>query len=164
MSPTRPARAGPNLTRLIVVWLLSEHPLHGYQIKRIIGDPGLRSWFPIEFASIYSVLRFLEKAGYAKQIRTERLGRRPARRRYAITARGRDYFAELLREAWRRPSPLAQPIDVALAAMAELSDDDLRALLAERRSALLERLRDFDLTHRSAPASEMVERARMVTL
>ncbi len=163
MPPTQRPRAIPNLTRLVVLWLLAEHPLHGYQIKRVLSDPGLTHWFPIEFASIYSVLRFLERTGCARRIGTEREGRRPLRRRYAITPKGRDYFADLLRETWRRPSPVAQPVDVALAAMAELPDDEVRALLAERRDALAERLRHLDRAARSAPAREMVKRARAVT-
>ncbi len=163
MPPTRRQRAIPNLTRLVVLWLLVEHPLHGYQIKRVLSDPGLTYWFPIEFASIYSVLRFLERTGCARRVRTEREGRRPLRRRYAITPKGRGYFADLLREAWRRPSPVAQPVDVAVAAMSELPEDEVRALLAERRDALAERLRHLDRAARSAPAREMVERARAVT-
>ena len=44
------------LTRLLILWLLSERPLHGYKIKRALDEPGLRFWFPIEYAAIYSLL------------------------------------------------------------------------------------------------------------
>ena len=49
------------LIRLLVLWLLSEQPLHGYRIKRALDDEGLAFWFPVEFASIYSLLRTLVK-------------------------------------------------------------------------------------------------------
>jgi DNA-binding PadR family transcriptional regulator len=152
-----------NLSRLLVLWLLSEGPLHGYEIKRTLGDPGLRFWFAIEFGSIYSVLRFLKAKGYAKRIAVERDGRRPERTRYAITRRGRQYFADLLREAWRRPARTTQPIDVALAALPELAPDDVRTLAEERQATLVDRLRYLDRIHRSAPSPELVERARVLT-
>ncbi len=145
-----------------MLWLLSEHPLHGYEIKRILSDPGLQFWFPIEFASIYSVLRFLDKQGFAKTVAVERKGRRPERTRYAITAKGRRYFLELLRDAWRQPSRATQPIDLALAAQPELTDEELHTLLGERRGALLERLQQLRQIQRSAPSVDMVERAHVL--
>jgi DNA-binding PadR family transcriptional regulator/ADP-ribose pyrophosphatase YjhB (NUDIX family) len=152
-----------NLTRLVVLWLLSESRLHGYQIKRIISDPTLQFWFPIEYGSIYSVLRFLEKQGYAKSV-TERRGKRPERTRYAITPKGRQYFRQLLREAWSQPSLPTQPIDVALAARPELPEEDVPPLLAARRASLVDRLAFLDRARRSAPAPEMVDRARTTTM
>ncbi len=149
-----------NISRMLVLWLLSESPLHGYEIKRILSDPGVQFWFPIEFGSIYSVLRFLEKNGYTKRAAVEQQGRRPERTRYAITPRGRKHFADLLREAWRRPARMTQPIDVALAALPELPADEIRSLTAERRAALLARQQHLDGIHRSAPSPELVERAR----
>ncbi len=149
-----------NLTRLVILWLLSESRLHGYQIKRILDDTALEFWFPIEFASIYSVLRFLEKEGYAKRVAVERQGKRPERTRYATTAKGRRYFQQLLREAWRRPSTPAQPIDLALAARPELPEEEIPVLLSERRTLLHQRLAFLERIRRSAPAAEMVDRAR----
>jgi DNA-binding PadR family transcriptional regulator len=152
-----------NVTRLVILWLLSESPLHGYQVKRILGDPGLQFWFPIEFGSIYSVLRSLQKEGYARAVAIERAGNRPRRTRYAITPRGRTYFAALLRAAWRRPASPTQPVDLALAATPELPEEELPELLAARRAALIERLADIDRIRRSAPSAAMVERAKVLT-
>lgn len=152
-----------NVTRLVILWLLSESPLHGYQVKRILSDPGLQFWFPIEFGSIYSVLRSLAKEGYVREAAVERAGRRPRRTRYAITPRGRQYFAALLREAWRRPHSPTQPIDLALAARPELAEEELPEILAARREALQDRLGEIERIRRSAPSAEMVERARILT-
>lgn len=152
-----------NVTRLVILWLLSESSLHGYQVKRILSDPGLQFWFPIEFGSIYSVLRSLEKDGHTRKAAVERAGNRPRRTRYAITAKGRQYFAGLLREAWKQPGSLTQPVDLALAAMPELPEEELPDLLATRRAALRNRLAEIDRIRRSAPSAEMVERARVLT-
>src|ERR671936_1896132 len=97
------------LTRLLVLWLLSEQSLHGYRIKKILDDEGLRFWFPIEFGSIYAVLRSLVKGGYVEATAVEREGRRPQRTRYSITPMGRRHLSELLERAWRELSSPAEP-------------------------------------------------------
>jgi DNA-binding PadR family transcriptional regulator len=151
------------LTRLLILWLLAEGKLHGYRIKKILDDETLRFWFPIEYGSIYSVLRTLERHGQVRALEVEREGQRPARTRYEITREGREHLRELLRTAWRElPSP-AEPFQLALAARSELPEEDVRQLLAERRDALVERLASLDDLERGAPAPEMAERRRALT-
>jgi DNA-binding PadR family transcriptional regulator len=151
------------LTRLLILWLLSEGPLHGYRIKKILDDETLRFWFPVEYGSIYAVLRTLERHGYVKPLAVEREGQRPARTRYEITREGREHLRDLLRTAWRElPSP-AEPFQLALAARSELPVEEVEELLAERRDALRERLVHLDDLARSAPAPEMAERRRALT-
>src|SRR5919198_2209008 len=152
------------LTRLLILWLLSEQSLHGYRIKKILDDESLGFWFPIEFGSIYAVLRSLVKAGYVETAAVEQEGRRPQRTRYAITPAGRRHFAELLERAWRElPSP-ADPFALALAARSDLADERrVPELLGERVEALRERLSALDRIERSAPAREMADRQRALT-
>lgn len=157
------ARGGPPLTRLLILWLLSEGPLHGYRIKRILEDDSLRFWFPVEYASIYAVLRTLVKDGQVKIVAVEREGQRPERTRYAITRAGRKQFAELLAQTWREPPSPVEAMQLALAARAELSDDEIEELLGERVEALRGRLKTLDGLARSAPAPDMVERQRALT-
>jgi DNA-binding PadR family transcriptional regulator len=149
------------LTRLLILWLLSEQSLHGYRIKKILDDESLRFWFPVEFGSIYAVLRSLVRRGYVEAVAVEREGQRPERTRYAITPEGRRHLAELLERAWRElPSP-ADPFALALAARSDLADEQrVRELLVGRVAALRERLDRLDALERSAPALEMVERER----
>jgi DNA-binding PadR family transcriptional regulator len=151
------------LTRLLILWLLSEQSLHGYRIKKILDEESLRFWFPVEFGSIYAVLRSLTRAGYVKALAAEREGQRPERTRHAITPAGREHLAELLRRAWRElPSP-ADPVQLALAARSELEEEEVELLLRERAAGLRERLHLLDGVARSAPAPEMVERQRALT-
>jgi len=153
------------LSRMLVLWLLSEQPLHGYRIKRILDDEGLRFWFPIEFGSIYAVLRTLVKAGHVEAAAVEREGRRPERTRYAITPAGRRYLAELLERAWQElPSP-GDPFALALAARSDLEDEErVPELLQARMRALRARLARLDGLARAAPAPELVERQRALTV
>ena len=151
------------LTRLLILWLLSEGPLHGYRVKKILDDQSLSFWFPVEYASIYSVLKSLVKKGYVKVIAVERDGRRPERTRYAISPSGRKHLVELLAQAWRElPSP-ADPFQLALAARSELTVDQVNDLNAERIGALQARMGQLGELARSAPAPEMVERLVALT-
>lgn len=152
------------LTRLLILWLLSEGPLHGYRIKKILDDETLRFWFPVEYGSIYAVLRTLERHGFVKPLAVEREGQRPARTRYEITRDGREHLRELLRKAWRDlPSP-GEPFQLALAARSELPEAEVEQLLCERRDALGARIVQLDELAMSAPAPEMAERQRALTV
>jgi DNA-binding PadR family transcriptional regulator len=147
------------LTRILVLWLLSEGPLHGYRIRRILSDDAMGFWFAVEDASIYSMLRSLVREGNAREAEAEREGKR-SRRVYAITREGRAHLRELLRRAVRVPALGGDLLDAALAARAELDEEELPALLAARAEALRERLARLDALRRGAPDAAMVGRAR----
>jgi DNA-binding PadR family transcriptional regulator len=124
----------------------------------------LRFWFPIEFGSIYAVLRSLVKGGHVEAIAVEREGQRPERTRYAITREGRRHLAELLERAWRELSSPGDALALALAARSDLADERrVPELLAARIGALRERLTRLEELERAAPAREMVDRERALT-
>lgn len=156
-------REALNLTRLVILWLLSEGPLHGYRIKKILDDPALSFWFPVEYASIYSVLRTLVKSGYIEVVVVEQDGSRPQRTRYAMTRSGSRHFARLLERAWLDPPAVADPFQLALAARADVGEGRIPGLLAARADALHQRKAHLDSIARSAPAPEMVERQMALT-
>ena len=149
---------------MLVLWLLSEQSHHGYRIKKILDDEALRFWFPVEYASIYAVLRTLVRAGYVETVAVERDGQRPERTRYAITREGRRHLAELLERAWREVPPAGDPLALALAARLDLENESaVPRLLEKRLDALHARLERLDAIERSAPAAEMVDRQRALT-
>jgi len=150
-------------TRLVILWLLSEGPLHGYRIKRILDEGSLRFWFPIEIGSIYAVMRSLERGGFIEEERVERDGQRPERTRFRITKTGRAHFKDLLRKAWSEPEKQSEPIDLALAARSELEEGEIVQLLTEREQALRERLAEVAQMAPSAPASAIPDRIRRIT-
>ncbi len=86
-------------TRLVILGLLRERPLYGYEIKHIIEDH-MGDWTNIAFGSIYFALRKLSEEGFVEKIATEQEGGRPSRSVYQITETGRAEFARLLREVW----------------------------------------------------------------
>ena len=64
------------MLELAVLGLLSEQPLHGYELKKRLSET-LGPLWGISFGSLYPALRRLERSG---AIRGRRAGRRPARR------------------------------------------------------------------------------------
>ena len=151
------------LISLLVLWLLSEQPLHGYRIKRALDDEGLAFWFPVEFASIYSLLRTLVKQGHAEELGLEQEGARPERMLYRISRKGRAHYRDLLERAWGEPDSPGERVLVALAALPDLPADRLHAALLLRKRALTERLAQCTALASAAPEPAMVERTISLT-
>ena len=149
--------------KLLILWLLSEGPMHGYRIKRILDEDSLRFWFPVEVGSIYAVLMTLTKQGFLMQEAVEREGKRPERTVYKITQEGKQHYEELLRQAWSELPRMSDPVNAALAAMPDLPEEDLYSLLEQRAGALRDRLNTLYRLASSAPAPEMVDRMRALT-
>lgn len=146
------------MARLLVLWLLSEHAMHGYQIKKALSDNGIAFWFALEDASIYSVLRTLTKNGYAEELPREQSGRRPPRTKYRITRSGRRYYRGLLTEALARPTMPVAPIDVALAARGDLDPNVVSQSLAARTKSLQVLKAQMESARKAAPAAALVDR------
>ncbi len=146
------------VTRLLILWLLSEGPHHGYSLKAILTDRGFAPWFALEDASIYAMLRSLVKQGLAEVAGEERVGNRPARTRYRITPEGRRALAGELPVAMAATAQRPEPVHVALAAVDEFEPCGLRAGLAARREALVERRRHIRKRAPAAPSQLLARR------
>ncbi|MDJ0972698.1 MAG: PadR family transcriptional regulator [Kiloniellales bacterium] len=146
------------MTRLLILWLLAEGPLHGYRIQKILSDPGLAFWFRVEDASIYAMLRSLVKQGLARIQGEEREGQRPSRTVYRITPVGRKALRSELESGWRELEPSREVFVAALAASDELEAEEIRQLLAERRAVLRARRARLDRVARSAPSGLLARR------
>src|SRR5690606_1190419 len=78
----------------------------------------------------------MAKRGWISQSE-EREGNRPPRQVYAITPEGEEVFQRLLRENLSGYTPTRFTGDIGLAYADALSPQEVRALLGERRAALL---------------------------
>jgi DNA-binding PadR family transcriptional regulator len=108
------------MTRILILWLLSEQPLHGYRIKRILENDTYAFWFELEFTSIYSALRTLVKLEFIAETGLEQDGARPERMGYRITRSGRVHLQELLRKVWLSKPFAGDPFPMAIAGIAGL--------------------------------------------
>jgi DNA-binding PadR family transcriptional regulator len=93
--------------------LLSEKPMHPYEIEKVIVERDMRWWTAISMSSVYKLLRKLEKEG---RVRSEvRLNpRNLAQKVYTLTPAGRKALVVCVKQLvsdWTRP---IWPVDIAL--------------------------------------------------
>ena len=124
-------------TRLVILGLLRERPLYGYELKHIIEEH-MGDWTNIAFGSIYYALGKLAEEGFVEQIGVEQEGARPSRTVYQITETGRAEFLRLLREVWASFERQYFAIDVGLAFMSALPVQEVKQYLQQRVTMLEE--------------------------
>ena len=124
-------------TRLVILGLLRDRPLYGYEIKHIIEDH-MGDWTNIAFGSIYYALGKLSDEGYVEQVGVEQEGARPSRTVYQITETGRAEFLRLLREVWTSFEQQYFAMDVGLAFMNALPAEEVKQYLCQRVAMLEE--------------------------
>ncbi|MEP7024998.1 MAG: PadR family transcriptional regulator [Actinomycetota bacterium] len=87
-----------NLTRLMALGTLARHgQQHGHQRRRIAEITNVSEWGGVSVGALYRELRSMEAEGLVNAVRTEQIGRRPARTIYKITGEGSREL-EMLRE------------------------------------------------------------------
>jgi len=118
-------------TRLVILGLLRDQPLHGYEIKHIIEEH-MGDWTSIAFGSIYFALGKLSEEGMIEMVATEKEGNRPSRSIYQITEAGRAEFLRLLRDVWSGLEREYYAIDIGLAFMNALPAEEIKGYLYHR--------------------------------
>jgi DNA-binding PadR family transcriptional regulator len=127
-----------NLTRLMVLGTLARYgPQHGHQIRRLADLTGVGEWGGVSVGALYRELRAMEREGLVEALRTEQVGRRPARTVYAITADGGLELGGLRAHALAGIDPGPNALSVALIfALDDIDRDELRDVLRARRDRL----------------------------
>lgn len=135
----------PDLTpaELTLLGLLVEKPRHGYELEQVITDRGMREWTEIGFSSIYYLLTKLRERGLITEMDTRRSGRGKARRVFGPTADGQRACARSAEAAVAELRPVFPPILVGLANQPVIPPERLRAALAQRATALAEKVVDI---------------------
>ena len=126
-----------NPTRLFVLGALARHgPMYGHQIRRDARLDRTELWSEVRPGSLYGALHRMEDEGLVRTVRTEQDGNRPARTVYEITAEGRKELRTLRSEAFRQVGLRPDPVDLAVTMSDELSEEELRGLVEDRRRTL----------------------------
>lgn len=86
-----------NKTKFLILGLLSEEPLSGYEIKKIV-DMRFSFFWSESFGQIYPQLKKLNEEGLIKEMPLEESKNGKAIRKYAITDAGIDALKEWLKE------------------------------------------------------------------
>ena len=123
-----------NLSRLMVLGLLASHgPRHGHQIRRDAEGTNVSTWGGVNVGALYRELRLMEDEGLVEPVRTEQVGRRPARTVYQITGEGQRELAILREQAIRNLHPAPDALSVALLFGRVWDRAELLELLQARR-------------------------------
>ncbi len=127
-----------NLTRLMALGTLARYgPQHGHQIRRLADVTNVGEWGGVSVGALYRELRAMEREGLVELVRTEQVGRRPARTVYQITADGQLELAALRDQAIRPIEPASDALGVALTFAADgMEREQLRIALRARRDRL----------------------------
>jgi DNA-binding PadR family transcriptional regulator len=127
-----------NLTRLMALGVLARNgPSHGHHIRRVADVTNVGEWGGVSVGALYRELRAMEREGLVEATRTERVGNRPERTVYAITAEGQLELTTLREQAIRPLGSGPDPLGVALLFAADGMDpEELRRTLRARRDML----------------------------
>jgi len=119
----------------MVLGTLAQHgPRHGHEIRRIAEVTNVGEWGGVSVGALYRELRTMEGEGLVEAVRTEQVGRRPARTVYAITREGQLELAMLREQAIKGIHWWPDPLGVALSfASAGTDRDELASWLRSRR-------------------------------
>lgn len=143
-------------TRTVLLGLLQQCNLHGYEIKRVIEEH-MGDWTSIAFGSIYFALAQLAREGLVRRVSVGKEGNRPSRTVYEITDEGRKEFRRLLEDLWRSPERQFFAFDVALFFSSSLPPKDIRRCLEQRIAHTQQELRQLrrhrkeTMTHPEVP-------------
>ena len=132
-----------NLSRLMVLGILARGPRHGHQIRRDAEITNVGEWGGVSVGALYRELHRMEEEGLVEPLRSEQVGKRPARTIFQITDEGFRELHILWEQAIAEIHPGPDPLGVALLFAGTSDVGDIGGLLRARRQTLaiaLERL------------------------
>lgn len=125
-----------NSLSLAVLWLLSEEPMHPYEMRQQISDRAIDHVVKVTHGALYHAVDRLARTGLIAALETQREGNRPERTVYTITDRGLDAAREQLRQMLSRIIPEYPSYRTALSFMKLLTPGQVAEDLGRRCVAL----------------------------
>ncbi|MFC8827884.1 PadR family transcriptional regulator [Streptomyces sp. NPDC057137] len=134
-----------NPLALAVMALLSERPMHPYEISQTLRQRGKENSVKINFGSLYTVVQNLEKHGYVEVAAVQRKGNRPERTLYGLTEAGHEEMLDWMADLVAVPAREYPLFETALSLIAVLPVEEVVVLLEER-------VRQLDIQHAAISA------------
>ena len=155
-----------NLTRLMVLGTLDQYgPRHGHEIRRIAEVTNVGEWGGVSVGALYRELRTMEAEGLVETVRTERVGRRPARTVYAITSEGKLELSVLAEQAIRSNYLPPDPLGVALSfAETGAGREQLATWLHSRREMFALRVTELEVDRKMLEARGVLDPLRAAVM
>ncbi|MFB9904001.1 PadR family transcriptional regulator [Allokutzneria oryzae] len=121
-----------NLLALAVLSVVTQRPMHPYEMASMLRARGKDADMGIKWGSLYTVVRNMEKHGLIEAVETVRQGGRPERTVYRITDAGSAELVDWVRELISVPERERTRFQAGLSVMAALSPDEVQRLLRHR--------------------------------
>ncbi|MHB9033193.1 MAG: 1,4-alpha-glucan branching protein domain-containing protein [Anaerolineae bacterium] len=118
--------------RLVLLGLLQQGELYGYQIKKRLEQSHLGAWVQAPIASIYHELNQMADEGLIERGSSEPAAGRPARVIYRITEQGRNTLHQALLDTWSNVETRVEIQDLAMLFMHSLTKTELETALKSR--------------------------------
>jgi len=122
--------------KLVILGLINERPMYGYQINQEIKRRSIEMWANINTASIYNNLTTLKKEGLITEKR-EKVGKLPIRKVYSITAKGKKKLSKFIKQGLSKivgHDNILFMLSVGF--IANISKENALGLLKERRTGI----------------------------
>ena len=116
---------------LTALALLTECPLHPYEMQRLMHDRR-KEYAEGRTRALYRAIEELEAAGWIEPVETTREGRRPERTVYRITPDGREALEDWLQDVLERPAREHLAFTAAVGMLAYLPQDRAVGALQHR--------------------------------
>ncbi|MGM0123662.1 hypothetical protein IGI37_001035 [Enterococcus sp. AZ194] len=116
------------MIRLLVLELLSQSPMSGYEIKQILEKTDAKRWGNVLPGSIYHAIKKLELSECIKIANIEMTGKRQ-RSEYTITKKGTKLLSELVIEALSSPIHFAGDLYSGIGVIHQVGKDQAIAEL-----------------------------------
>lgn len=122
-------------TDLMLLGILGEKPMHGYEIAEKLSDPKMAAWIRLGRTSIYYSLNRMQKRGLIEK-HTEKIGGKPERTVFSITDAGRQAFVQGLEDSLGGASEGFDEFDIALYFSTQLDSERAKKHIAKRLQGL----------------------------
>jgi DNA-binding PadR family transcriptional regulator len=143
-SPARSAerRSGERLTApdLVILSLLAERPMHGYEVNATLEDRKIRDWAAVSRPQIYYSLDKLTRLGLIRVTEDAASPAGPERRVFQTTAQGRQRLADALESPRWTNAKVHEPFQTWLALSWQARPRAFAQQLIRRRKHLEEKL------------------------
>jgi DNA-binding PadR family transcriptional regulator len=134
------------ISDLVILSLLAERPMHGYEVNATLEDRKIRDWAPVSRPQIYYSLDKLTKLRLIRTLADDSPSAGPERRVFETTAPGRDRLADALEGTHWVIERVHQPFLIWLALSWQARPRAFRKQLNSRKKFLEERLAEEHAT------------------
>lgn len=153
-----PTRAQITPLALAVLELLHERPRHPYDMQQAMRIRHTDRLVKLKAGSLYHTVERLERLGLIEVSETERSGRRPERRVYAITEDGRALYRTYVTDMLATVAEEYPEYPLAISLAHAFEGETVRTELQHRRDELLEQIDELDQAHDKLERMELPRR------